>query len=699
MCLKQKTMSSSTDQKIDWLHNLIRTSGDASNAVMTKQSLEARLRARNDQLYTQCVAGGGAKECVAAFSGAHERRQHASLAGGGEEAVFLAQVRDTLGPGASPPARNAGEDLLSWKKRVVDAAAQTFAELHARLLSGGDKEPQAAVQQLKSATQQLKAQLGGDSSVMSVLSQCGGVDDSVIGALKTRLQQLNSMKQRLGGGGYVQATEINKLLRQTVDTLERYKKRIQTQAASGGVAAQQNRQLQAQLAQQKENYKALQAEKTTLETRLKELEANANAARTKASKAATAASAQAADLKNTQELNNNLKAELDGKVQAFDEKRASLVAQLEEKRTNIAQLETELHKSQKAYENAKKGLKEALDKEKQQCHVEDEALTAFNEKLAQLKDVLVGGALLKGGATKTAQEILGPATELVTLALNKVLSMQQALAKTQQEKREAHSEHVGQLRELTSNYEALKARKAEALVAAVEEKQKALASAAEEKQKELAAANEEKQKALAAAAEEKQKELAAANEEKQKALAAAAEENQKELAAAKAQCDANAEESTAEALRDKQEKLDAAAAEAERQKNEALDAAREAAAAASETLQSQHAAALSEVKKAAAAAAEKSSTDMTAMSAALARMKEELETIRKKLEAERTRADAAEATQIDDTDQAYQSFQQQLEALRSTLDSDDSAEATESAEELFEKKSLKPEPQSQRKHC
>ena len=53
-------MSSSTDQKIDWLHNLIRTSGDASNAVMTKQSLEARLRARNDQLYTQCVAGGGA---------------------------------------------------------------------------------------------------------------------------------------------------------------------------------------------------------------------------------------------------------------------------------------------------------------------------------------------------------------------------------------------------------------------------------------------------------------------------------------------------------------------------------------------------------------------------------------------------------------------------------------------------------------
>jgi len=756
-------MSSSTDQKIDWLHNLIRTSGDVSNAVMTKQSLEACLRTRNDQMYTRCVTGGGTEGCTAVFSGAHERQQRQNtLAGGGEEAVFLAQVRDTLGSDVSPPTRSAGEDLLSWKKRVVDTAAQTFTKMYARLLSGGDRESEP-VQQLKSATRQLKAQLGdGGGSVMAVLSQCGGVNNSVINDLKTRLQQLNSMTRRLGGGGFVQATAINDLLRQTVDTLERYAKRIQSDVASKG---EFGRKLQAALAQQKQDYEKLQADKATLETRLQEMQTKAEAARraleqatsaaskqasqlqgmrTAQEQATRAASTQAAELKNTHDLNAQLQTNFDEKAKAFGKEHTGMVEQLDEKRKEIAQLQTELHKSQKAYDNAKEGLTKALEKEQKQCHVEDEALAAFNAQLEKLKAVLAGGALLEGGAT--ARDILEQASEMVTLALDKVLSMQQALTKTQQEKMDAHAQHNKAHSELTSSFTALQAQKTEALAAAADEKQKALAAANEEKQKALAAANEENQKELAAANEENQKELAAAAEEKQKALAAAADEKQKDLAAAadekqkalaaaKAHCAVNAGKSTAKAQREKKEaltqaerQLDAAVAEAdnrkvveleqlqsqhaaaltqaERQLEAAVAAADNQKVAELEQLQSQHAAALSEEQDASKTAeinyntdAAQSRADMTAMSNQLQEMKGKLEAMQTQLAGATKRANAAETTaaaeqaradaaQIDDTDQAYRSFQEQLEALRSTLDesSADLAEA-QSNEELFKKKS------------
>jgi len=712
-------MSSSTDQKIDWLHNLIRTSGDVSNAVMTKQSLEACLRTRNDQMYTRCVTGGGTGGCTAVFSGAHERQQRQNtLVGGGEEAVFLAQVRDTLGSNVSPPTRSAGEDLLSWKNRVVDTAAQTFTELYARLLSGGDRESEP-VQQLKSATRQLKAQLGdGGGSVMAVLSQCGGVNNSVINDLKTRLQQLNSMTRRLGGGGFVQATAINDLLRQTVDTLERYAKRIQSDVASKG---EFGRKLQAALAQQKQDYEKLQADKATLETRLQEMQTKAEAARraqeqatsaaskqasqlqgmrTAQEQATRAASTQAAELKNTHDLNAQLQTNFDEKAKAFGKEHTGMVEQLDEKRKEIAQLQTELHKSQKAYDNAKEGLTKALEKEQKQCHVEDEALAAFNAQLEKLKAVLAGGALLEGGAT--ARDILEQASEMVTLALDKVLSMQQALTKTQQEKMDAHAQHNKAHSELTSSFTALQAQKTEALAAAAEEKQKALAAANEEKQKALAAANEEKQKALAAANEENQKELAAANEEnqkelaaaaeekqkalaaaadeKQKDLAAAADEKQKALAAAKAHCAVNAGKSTAKAQREKKEaltqaerQLDAAVAEAdnrkvveleqlqsqhaaaltqaERQLEAAVAAADNQKVAELEQLQSQHAAALSEEQDASKTAeinyntdAAQSRADMTAMSNQLQEMKGKLEAMQTQLAGATKRANAAETT-------------------------------------------------------
>ena len=683
---------SSSGQKLDWLHNLVRTTGDATNAVVTQQNLEARLREHNDQLYTRCMGGD-----ASGFPGTHTQQHHQSALVGGGESVFLAQLRDALGPDVSAPSRNEGGDLLSWKKRVVDAAAQTFAELHARLLSGGDKEPQA-VQQLKSATQQLKAQLG-DSSVMSVLSQCGGVDDSVIGDLKTRLQQLNNMKQRLGGGGYVQATEINELLRQTVGTLGRYVKRIRTDAASKG---ESGRKLQAALAQ----HKQLEAEKANLQNELTRKKQNLEGLRAEHGQKLTEASAQAADLKNTQELNNNLKAELDGKVQAFDEKRASLVAQLEEKRTNIAQLETELHKSQKAYENAKKGLKEALDKEKKQCNVEDEALTAFNAQLEKLKAVLAGGALLKGGATKTAKEILRLASEMVNVALEKVASIKKSKADAETQ--------------CAADADA-------ALAQALKDKQEELAAAANEKKAALDAAratlNEEKQKALDATRatlnEEKQKALdatrATAEGEKKAALDSARatlnEEKQKAAAAETSAATANAERDTAQQAKEE------AVAEAAG----AAGAAAAAAAAASETLRSTLTAAKNEADAAAkkcvanakesAAEAEREKNEALTQAAAkaehqkktdaaqsremsmqLRQMQLQLKEMKAQLAGEQERANAAEATQIDDTDDTYQSFLGQLKALRSTLaeSSDDSAEA-QSNEELFKKKSLKPE--------
>ena len=617
--------TSSTDQKIDWLHTLIRKSGGAT------PTLEAQIRSRNDLAY-------------------------AAVAAPQAQADFLSQVHDALGKDVPIPTRREGEDLLAWKRRVVDALFETYTTLHDNLLSQTHLTGGAAATSQEALTN-LK------TTVKASLSSCSGFDNTLVGRLQASLQALQDTNNRLRGGDVVDAKTLNETLRTAVDTLNEVAVNIRKQredaqqtAIESNEHAQRANKLEEALDTSKaqhdealanaattarerataalrtelvaeherataalrtelvaqheratsalrtEHEQATAALRTELENAARE-QATATAAQLAATEAKTAVdeeiNALNAELTNTRKVNAELQADLNRKHEIFKNDKRNLVNQLQEKRAEITTLKAE------------------LGEEREQCHVEDGALTAFNDKLEELKDTLAGGGvLLEGGARMTAQQVLKKATGLVTDAIGIVTTKVSALKGASVEAAQTAASEIARLESALEQAR----EKAEQARKAVSDKSTELSTAQSEKveavlqlseaRKEATAATEAQRKAEAKATEAQRKAEAKATEAQRKAEAA----NQ---AAATAQADAeaattamNTAKSQATAARtEADEAIAAARADAEKAKAKAEKAeqARDAATKAAEADKAAKVAAITE-RDAAAAAKEVAST-------------------------------------------------------------------------------------------
>ena len=157
--------------------------------------MEERIRSRNDLAYAAATAATTAAPQAAVGA-----------------AGFLTQVREALGKDVPTPARRDGEDLLAWKRRVVDALFETYTTLHDNLLSqthltgGASQETTDALNNLK-------------NTVKISLSKCSGFDNALVGRLQESLQALQDTNNRLRGGDVVDAKTLNETLQTAIGTL------------------------------------------------------------------------------------------------------------------------------------------------------------------------------------------------------------------------------------------------------------------------------------------------------------------------------------------------------------------------------------------------------------------------------------------------------------------------------------------------